>query len=350
MSVRQLLTGFAFLSALASAPALGQTNGTGTGSANASTNGQSAIGGATSVDQGSALEATINQNASQTRGGTQDGVQAVSTLNNAGGGFVGGSGGFIGGLGTGGQGNFNAGGRGGGGGGGRIQNTNQGQGQRRIVRPRIRIAFDFPTAVPRVKRSLTTQFSRLNARRDSRFEGIDFDINEKGLVTITGNVKDLETKQVAEAYIRLEPGVRKIKSEIKISASAGANAEAPAANQPAETPAANQPLATPSANSPQRPNQSTRRTTPDQSATVRTLRSRPSETTRIPAAVRPNPRTSINVTPLRQANELPQANIPPRIIRRPGFSPLPAPPQPPARAVPPKAPELPPAVPADPAN
>ena len=262
--------------------------------------GTNATGGATSVDQGSALQSAIGQGISQQAGITQQGVQSINTLNAAEGGFVGGTQGFVGGVdgGQGGQQTIQSarggGGAGGGGRGGQAQRGNFGSStQRRVIRPRVKIGFNFPTATPKVNNSLRGQFSKLNTRTRGRFSNVRFNVDEKGLVTVTGNVDNLESKQVAIAYIRLEPGVRKIKNEIKIGPATESASTTPGStgNSIDDLPSANTPLNPPS--NPVAPTPANQPLTPE------------------PEVVPPAP----EVIPIPQANQLPQANVPPLIIR-----------------------------------
>jgi hypothetical protein len=104
----------------------------------------------------------------------------------------------------------NFGGRGG-------QDFNQANVQPRApIRPRARIAFDFPKpSTNRIATTIASRFERLASKRPV-FESINATIGEKGTVTLTGTVDDAPAAKLAVAMVRLEPGVRSVKSEIRV--------------------------------------------------------------------------------------------------------------------------------------
>ena len=97
-------------------------------------------------------------------------------------------------------------------GGGQVQST------RRVIRPVLRIAFTYPTPAPRVESSLNRQFDRVSVRLKNRFRYLALKVGDKGVVTLTGQVQSDNDKKLAAAYVRLEPGVRKIENNLIVTA------------------------------------------------------------------------------------------------------------------------------------
>ena len=82
------------------------------------------------------------------------------------------------------------------------------------VRPQI--AFEYPQPPPAViATSLDAQIGRI-ADRGPAFRGIRFAV-EGTVVTLTGFVPDENTKRVAAALVRLEPGVRDVQNELVVA-------------------------------------------------------------------------------------------------------------------------------------
>ncbi|MCG6154826.1 BON domain-containing protein [Rubinisphaera margarita] len=86
------------------------------------------------------------------------------------------------------------------------------------VRPRIRLGFDVsPTGTLSARNSLTPVqplTSRLS--RESGFSGVRIERNPSGVLTLTGVVSSERERKLAEAFVRLEPGVRSINNEILV--------------------------------------------------------------------------------------------------------------------------------------
>ena len=110
-------------------------------------------------------------------------------------------------------------GRGRGTGGGAARGGGQVQSTRRVIRPVLRIAFTYPTLAPRVESSLNRQFNRISIRLKNRFQYLALKAGDKGVVTLTGTVQSEGDKKLAAAYVRLEPGVRKIENNLTVVAS-----------------------------------------------------------------------------------------------------------------------------------
>jgi hypothetical protein len=116
---------------------------------------------------------------------------------------------------------FGGGGRGGAGRGtgGGARGGGQVQSPRRVIRPVLRIAFDYPQAAPQVESSLNRRFDYVSARLQNRFQFLSLKASDKGVVTLTGQVQSENDKKLAAAYIRLEPGVRKIENNLTVATS-----------------------------------------------------------------------------------------------------------------------------------
>lgn len=111
---------------------------------------------------------------------------------------------------------------GGGGRGGAGQGTGGGgqvQAPRRVIRPVLRIAFDYPQATAQVESSLNRGFDHISARLQNRFQFLSLKASDKGVVTLTGQVQSVNDKKLAAAYVRLEPGVRKIENNLTVATS-----------------------------------------------------------------------------------------------------------------------------------
>jgi hypothetical protein len=89
---------------------------------------------------------------------------------------------------------------------------------RNSVRAQHKVAFDYPQPVSTaVGTTLASRFkSTVQARPDLANLDVAFDEN-LGQVTLRGAVKSNEAAQVAVALVRLEPGVRSVKSELTVT-------------------------------------------------------------------------------------------------------------------------------------
>lgn len=103
---------------------------------------------------------------------------------------------------------------GGGGGANAGRGGNAGGNVRRILRPVSRIAFDHPIPEPAVQvRSIGGRMLAVAANRPE-FASVRVELNEAGMATLSGSVPDDATARLATALVRLEPGVRKVRSEL----------------------------------------------------------------------------------------------------------------------------------------
>jgi len=82
------------------------------------------------------------------------------------------------------------------------------------VRPQHRIAFEFS---PRQAESVTTNLRTRLGALESRVNGVDVLLDERGTATLRGNVVDERSAKLAAALARLEPGVRAVNSELIIA-------------------------------------------------------------------------------------------------------------------------------------
>ena len=93
-------------------------------------------------------------------------------------------------------------------------NTNKNNIKR--ARPQQRIAFTYPKAnLAATRIQLGERFKRL-----SGVSGVDTAISDEGVATLTGMVTSDDSRKLAEALTRLEPGVRSVVNELKVSSSA----------------------------------------------------------------------------------------------------------------------------------
>ena len=89
-----------------------------------------------------------------------------------------------------------------------------------MIRPRLRIAFAYPK--PSFSVAITTisaRFGRLNSRVPS-LSDVRIETSTEGEVTLQGTVRSAETRKLAEIMARMQPGVRKVRNELSVSASA----------------------------------------------------------------------------------------------------------------------------------
>jgi len=86
------------------------------------------------------------------------------------------------------------------------------------VRPRFRIGFDVsPTGTLSARESLTPlQPLTTRLSRESGFSGVRIQRDPTGVLTLTGVVSSERERKLAEAFVRLEPGVRSINNEILV--------------------------------------------------------------------------------------------------------------------------------------
>ena len=95
--------------------------------------------------------------------------------------------------------------------------NNAGAGNERVIRPRQKIAFDYDPPAPTVIRTaVTQQYRQLQTRRPG-LEGVTIEIGEGHAAVLTGTVPDENSRKLAAALARLEPGIRSIKNELKVA-------------------------------------------------------------------------------------------------------------------------------------
>jgi hypothetical protein len=199
----------------------------GTSGSGRSTTGQSGFGGGQG-QAGGRGQGGLGQ------GGTGTGQFGLSGQQTGQNGFVGrsdNSGRFVGNQGIGQQGSNSAGPNFSGLGGGRGSNSGSnrnnsfgnnglGSGERKLPVPLTKIAFKYST--PETE-ALTGRLSTRLAKSSRITEAgvlnqqIGVEMEDGGVARLTGSVETSEQKSLIEAYVRLEPGVRKIVSEIAVS-------------------------------------------------------------------------------------------------------------------------------------
>lgn len=112
------------------------------------------------------------------------------------------------------------GGRGGGQNGNGNQNNNFGgnnanQSPRR-VRPQLKVAFNTrPVPTTAIATSLQQRFSGETLTAGT-LRGVQFQMSDEGVVTLSGSVASQDAKSLAAAMVRLEPGVRKVVNELSV--------------------------------------------------------------------------------------------------------------------------------------
>ncbi len=93
--------------------------------------------------------------------------------------------------------------------------TNQGNtGRSNIIRarPQQRIAFTYPKAnLVATQVQMSDRFQRMTGA-----SGASASISDEGVVTLTGVVTSDDSRKLAEALARLEPGVRSVVNELKV--------------------------------------------------------------------------------------------------------------------------------------
>jgi hypothetical protein len=93
-------------------------------------------------------------------------------------------------------------------------------GTQRVIRPRLRIAFAYmKPSVSVAVTTLSTRFEKLSSRRPA-LSGVRIETGTEGEVTLQGTVKSAETRKLAEIMARMQPGVRKVRNELSVSADA----------------------------------------------------------------------------------------------------------------------------------
>lgn len=83
-------------------------------------------------------------------------------------------------------------------------------------RPPFKLAFNMPRPASRnVDLNLTRKINNLSTRKPM-FAGVTFVISEQNTVTLTGTVKSEADRQLAQLYIKMEPGVDKVIDQLTI--------------------------------------------------------------------------------------------------------------------------------------
>ena len=91
-------------------------------------------------------------------------------------------------------------------------NGNTGNSTVKRARPQQRIAFTYPKAnLARTRVEINHRFKRL-----ATVSGVDTTISDEGVATLTGTVLDDDSRKLAEALTRLEPGVRSVVNELRL--------------------------------------------------------------------------------------------------------------------------------------
>jgi len=84
------------------------------------------------------------------------------------------------------------------------------------IQPRLRVAFTFQkTRAAVVTRTARTHLDGVVLRKPS-LKGVNFVLDDKGVLTLRGEVETLNDSKLAAALFRLEPGIRKVANELTI--------------------------------------------------------------------------------------------------------------------------------------
>ena len=96
-------------------------------------------------------------------------------------------------------------------------NQNRSINQRTPVRPQFQIAFTVPPVpAQKIESSLTASVLKLPQLSYSN-ETITLNVDDKGVVTMSGTVNSEREKKLLEAFVSMEPGVRKIENELTVA-------------------------------------------------------------------------------------------------------------------------------------
>lgn len=86
---------------------------------------------------------------------------------------------------------------------------------RPVIRPRQKVAFDFPQPSPdKIQTTVQTQLTGIS-RRFPQFQNVQLTPGEAGEVVLTGSVPSARDARLAANLARLEPGVRSIRNELE---------------------------------------------------------------------------------------------------------------------------------------
>ncbi|HUQ70286.1 MAG TPA: BON domain-containing protein [Planctomycetaceae bacterium] len=82
------------------------------------------------------------------------------------------------------------------------------------LRARQKIGFDFPKPQgEKLQSQVQTRFAKLT-RRNASMKGITFSLDDTGAVVLQGGVPSESAAKLAEKLVRLEPGVKAVRSEL----------------------------------------------------------------------------------------------------------------------------------------
>ncbi len=105
---------------------------------------------------------------------------------------------------------------------GQSLNARQGLGgagatRQRVVRPRQRIAFDYPQrSRSAIQQSVRTRISGLS-RRAPEVAGVEVTVDGEGVATLRGTVESEDARRLAAAMLRLEPGIRSVENQLTVA-------------------------------------------------------------------------------------------------------------------------------------
>ena len=89
------------------------------------------------------------------------------------------------------------------------------QDPRRTIRPQQKVAFEIPVRpATEIHTDLQTRMTTIASNPNLR--GIVVDLDYDGVATLRGEVNTSSQKRLAENIVRLEPGIKRIRSELKV--------------------------------------------------------------------------------------------------------------------------------------
>jgi hypothetical protein len=87
----------------------------------------------------------------------------------------------------------------------------------RIIRPQHRVAFTYiPVTTDAIESRLHTQIQESTASGGAALSGVTVNLDAEGKAILRGTVDSAETRDVVDALIRLEPGVRSVVNELTV--------------------------------------------------------------------------------------------------------------------------------------
>lgn len=97
---------------------------------------------------------------------------------------------------------------------GQLGNSNANASKNTGVRPRQKVAFEHPTLkAPAIVTGLEDRFGKLSIRYP-HLKNVELSVADDGIIVLRGAVDSEHAAKVTESLVRLEPGVKSIRSEL----------------------------------------------------------------------------------------------------------------------------------------